>query len=179
MSDLVSLLEFKKHLNIAENETSKDRMFMQMITQASDLVRARTRRTWQVQSDQIEKFTPHVNSQIIQVRYYPIVSVSYVKENDTELTVNQDYYVHENVGQIKRTGDTHWTTLDDGVEVKYTGGEVAPEGLKLNVLEWLAAVSRERTKTYTTNEGIEASVAITSVPDWVTKGFMIYHKVLV
>ena len=44
MSDLVSLLEFKKHLNIAENETSKDRMFMQMITQASDLVRARTRR---------------------------------------------------------------------------------------------------------------------------------------
>lgn len=180
MADLISITELKLHLPINSSDTSKDLYLQSLIKLGSDHVRRITHRAWAAATiDIVEKFTPTINIELLQVKYFPIISITSVVENGVTLTEDSDYFVNYAIGQFKRLNETEWIEKDHGVVITYKGGEEPPDGLKLLVINWIASISGERTRTFTTEDGVEQAVTITTIPKWVTDGLEYYTKVLI
>lgn len=179
MADLITITELKLHLPIAPTDTSKDLYLQSLIKLSSDLIRRKTKRAWEAAaSSAIEKFTPTINTTLLQVRYFPITELTSVVENGVTLTEDSDYFVDYAIGQFKRINNSTWAEIDHGVVITYKGGEVAPDGLKLLAINWIASISGERVRTFTTEDGVEQAVTTLSMPAWVTQGLRAYTKVL-
>lgn len=170
MGNLVSLAEVKTHLDIPSDDESKDARLNQLIPQVSDIVSDYCRDDFEQKEHDPEWFDG--GSEAIWVRHRPIKSIIYLKFDGQTLIENTDFLVYYPIGKIvpytaiwRRYPTFRWAGDKKVIEVKYIGGHNgAPSAVKFGCLEWLAVLSGLKKKTYTTNDGVEATVTLTTIP---------------
>lgn len=173
MTDLVTLSEVKTFLKIQQSDVSNDERLKSLITQISQVVRDFCGRDF-ANIARVEYFDGGV--QEIFLKHYPVIKIDSIKEEDMLLTENQDFIAYYDTGRICRIGAMYLMGAKEGyftsglknIEVKYISGPATiPDSIKYGTLEWIAVSSGLKTKTYTTNEGVEATVALTTIPEHV------------
>lgn len=103
MGNLTTLAAQKTLLNIDALDTSSDAFLNALISLTSKQIETYLDRSLGI-DDYIENLSPS-NTQVMQMRQWPVNTVAYVKEDNVLLTVNVDYFLYSqyvNAGQIYR-----------------------------------------------------------------------------
>jgi len=147
-----------------------------LIPRASELIELETKRVFNVRTftETLDDNGKQIVEDCIFTEYFPIQSVTSLTIDGTLKVLNTDYWVY-------RTYILYNDTIvsdPQGVVVNYTGGYVElPQNIHQVCIEIASIMANLKTVTYTTDEGIDKSVILTSFPDYIEDVFKKYRKV--
>ena len=179
--DYAVLSEIKTQLGIASTDTGRDAKLSLFIAAVTDLIDTYCGRNFLLNTITNETvYVPDRYTEKIFTKYFPIISVQSILENDVPLTENIHFFAYP--GWIEKATYTpdftaYWNSIPKKVVVSYTAGYASvPAAIKQVANEWVAILAMEKTKTFTTDEGIEKTVLLTSMPEYV-KEILNMHRV--
>ena len=167
MVDYTDLAKVKIWAGIRAADTTRDAKLTAQIPRATSYIDLATGRNFQApgSTDTTEVIKLKQAQSTIYPKCFPIISVTEIKEDTLLLAADLDYSV---VGQsIERLGGD-WIQVPYAITIKYKGGyTTVPAVIEQCANEITTIFAGEKTKTYTNNEGVEQTVYINEVPDWV------------
>ena len=164
--DAVVYSDVKTYLGIPTAETGQDARITAMLPLAVAEIRNYCRDDFEA-SSRSETFQLPYGKPDIFLTYYPVSSTGLtVVEDGTALVLDSDYTIENTTGRLNRL-DANWVTSPDKVVVTYTGGEnlTYKQEILTVLYELIGIRCGLKTRSYTTGEGIQAAVTITSLPD--------------
>ena len=169
-ADLITLEEYKTSEKI--EGLKDDSKLASLISSVSQLVKTYCANTFvdYVTTDKSEIHSLPWQSEIIQTRESPLISVSLVEERAspgneyTTLVADDDYFVDtttDTIYRISSTGFAYWPTGPGAVKITYRAGySEVPSDLKLAVIDMVRYYHKEE---YKTNRAF-AGVSVTNEP---------------
>jgi len=95
-------------------------------------------------------------------KYFPIISLSSLKEDGVTLVVETDYELYPEY--IKRVAG-FWDTRRNKIEVAGDFGvDPTPPFIEMIATEMAGILALEKTKTFTTGDGVQQTITLTSWP---------------
>lgn len=174
----ITTAKVKEYYNIPASDTKRDAYIEVMLQKAIDEVRSYCKHDFESKARTSEDVIVERYSNKAFVQYRPIASVTSVIEDGVELISGTDYYTHKNIGMIERLcGD--WDSTPGNLVVSYTGGIALNQDVVQVVMELIGIYAGLKVRTYVTNEGIEQSVTITSIPKDLQSRLDLYRLVMV
>lgn len=176
MAAWITLSDLKTYFNITN--TALDTKLAACITMAQAAVEQellKANLVYGTFTDVVEYITVNdYQDAFFTEQHHFITTLTYLKENDSELTENSDFYLSKSIGKFTRAGG-YWTTTPKGIEVKYSVTNAVPEDMKLALMQYTGVIAGIATKTYITNEGIEKT-ADQGIPQFV-KDIIECHRI--
>jgi hypothetical protein len=120
---------------------------------------------------------PHSRCERIFIRA-PIITVTEIVERGTVLDLTTDVILEKHIGAIKKTPGSFWETgmYDDDTQIRYPikvtgtfGFSSVPADIDQAASELGAILAGLKKRTFITNEGIERTVNVTSMPEYITQ----------
>lgn len=168
MADYTTLAKVKTYLGIKTSDTTRDAKLSAMIPRATAEIDGATGRNFQAPgaTDTTEYFKIRDHGiKRIYPKNFPIVSVTSLAEDTLTLTQDLDYTVGE--FSIEKLSGS-FIRVPYKLTLKYKGGfTTVPADIEQAANEIVAVLAGEKLKTYTTNEGVEQTVFINSIAEWV------------
>lgn len=137
-----------------------DEKLTPLISQVSQMIMTYCNRYFE-DKNWIEYHDGGYNNKVFPI-HTPIKQVSSIEENETSLAAT-DYKVYDTY-IVKK--DANWSLGYQNIKISYTSGDSLPDDIKYCAIDLVSILSRLKTTTYTTNEGIEASIVYTSIPSY-------------
>lgn len=173
---------FKKTVGITQSSADRDDAYTRALVSASVLFDKWTNTWWNFREHNvtIRGANAHLGGEFAvsnpntRIRsslelFMParIITIDEIKE-DTVLIPATDYFVESS--WIEKLNGRAWSTERQGIVVKgdfgYPAGEV-PEDVRQAVIEIAAAMTGARKKSFIQDDGIERTVALTTMPTYV------------
>ena len=169
MADWVTKAEVKLYSGVATADTAKDAIIDANIPRAQAMIEQYILKSGQVFgtfTDVVEKITaPSRSNKIFPRKHSFITTLTSVTEDGDVLSEGEDYEVDLTTGIITRL-DGWWSITENGIEIKYSVTNPAPDDIKLALIEYVAVLCGIKSKTFVTSEGIERTVA-QGIPDFI------------
>lgn len=163
MSNYTSIAKVKAFLDITD--TSRDAKFTALLPAVDKFIDSYTGRQFlqlTITDEDVEIEADDVK--IILPKQFPIITVTKVEVGGVVLAIS-DYFVYS-WGIKKAAG--YWSSMPKAIKITYTAGySSVPADIEQAATELVAILAQEKTKTFTTNEGVEQTVLITSMPTYV------------
>lgn len=172
MADYTTLAKVKEFLGITD--ILKDAKLTSLISRVTAIINSYTSRFFDQQTitNEILEVTED-EIKLIFPKNYPIISVTSITEDDVALVENTDFYVYSTF--IKRNG--YWLKKPKAIKITYVAGYVTvPADIEQVEIEMVGILAGEKIKTFTTNEGVEQTVLITSMPTYLKEILDLYAK---
>jgi hypothetical protein len=170
MADWVTTAEVKLYAGVPTADTAKDTLIAANIPRAQAMIEQYILKSGQVYgtfTDVVEYLSPvNLTKSIFSRLHTFITTLSYVKEDGIELIADDDYVVELDMGRIERQGG-NWMAGANKVEIKYSCTNPVPEDIKLALLEYVSVLSRIKSTTFITAEGVEKT-AEQGIPSFIT-----------
>lgn len=168
--------DVKRLCAIERLNTNNDTKIKSMIPRVCEIVDNETKRVWNVRT--FTEIADHNTKNVVEdtffTKYFPIVSVTSMVVNTIALTENTDFVVYDSY-IISLNGD--YVLDSKGLVITYTGGNATvPEFIRQIATEVTAILCNLKTVTYTTAEGIDKAVILTTTPEYVQDMYDKYRK---
>ena len=168
--------DVKRLCAIERLNRNNDTKIKSMIPRVCEIVDNETKRVWNVRT--FTEIADHNTKNVVEdtffTKYFPIVSVTSMVVNTIPLTENTDFVVYDSY-IISLNGD--YVLDSKGLVITYTGGNATvPEFIRQIATEVTAIFCNLKTVTYTTAEGIDKAVILTTVPEYVQDMYDKYRK---
>jgi len=174
----ITVAKVKEYYNIPALDTSRDTYIGVMLQKAIDEVCSYCKHDFESKARSNEEVIVFDPSNKAFLQYRPVASVSSVIEDGTTLVAGTDYYTHKNNGMIERLNGI-WNGIPGKLIVSYTGGIALNQDVVQVVMELIGIYAGLKVRTYVTNEGVEQSVTITSIPKDLQMRLDLYRLVMV
>lgn len=172
--DNITTAEVKAYFGITN--TDKDSIIDVVRPLVVDKIKEYCRHDFESKARTNEKPVIKIRQKNFYSVYLPVdASDITVVEDGTTLTEDSDYFVDLRTGRFERIrnqddifaeqGGAYWTTKHNAIVISYTGGEALTQDVVLVFYEMVGIYAQLKTKTYVDNEGIEAAVTLTALPD--------------
>lgn len=168
--------DVKKFCHIARNNSNNNEKIKELIPKASAMIDSETNRFFNqrtITNEIHDDETKTIEENKLFPKYFPIISVTSLVENTITLTENTDFYVYDNF--IRKTTD--FIPDYKGISLTYVAGKaIIPDLIRQICTEITSILANLKIVTYTTDEGIERSVILTTMPDYVKERLAGYRK---
>jgi len=167
MADYTTLAKVKEWAGIRTADITRDAKISAQIPRVTSYIDNFTGRNFQATgiTDTTEVIKLRQEQNIIFPKLFPIISVTEIKEDTLVLIPDMDYSVSS---QSILKLYSNWIRVPYAITIKYKGGYAAvPALIEQAANEIVTIFAGEKIKTYTNNEGVEQTVYINEVPDWV------------
>jgi hypothetical protein len=174
----ITTAKVKEYYNIPAIDTKRDAYIAVMLQKAIDEVCSYCKHDFESKARDNEVVIVGEFSSKAFLQYRPVASVSAVVEDGDTLIAGTDYYTHLNIGIVQKLcGD--WNSIPGRLVVSYIGGIALNQDVVQIVMELVGIYAGLKVRTYVTNEGIETSVTVTSMPKDLEKRLDLYRLVMV
>lgn len=174
----ITTAKVKEYYNIPESDTKRDSYIAVMLQKAIDEVCAYCKHDFESKARTSEDVIVEQYSNKAFLQYRPVASVASVIEDGITLVSGTDYYTHKNIGMIERLCG-YWNSIPGNLVVSYTGGIALNQDVVQVVMEIIGIYAGLKVRTYVTNEGVEQSVTITSIPKDLQNRLDLYRLAMV
>jgi hypothetical protein len=174
----ITTAKVKEYYNIPALTTDRDAYIAVMLQKAIDQVCQYCGHDFESKARASEEVIVDKNSIKAFLDYRPVASVESVIEDGDTLISGTDYYTHKAIGCIERL-EGEWNSIPGKLVVSYTGGVALNQDVVQVVMELIGIYAGLKVRTYVTNEGIEQSVTITSIPKDLKERLDLYRYVRV
>jgi hypothetical protein len=159
-----TLAELKRRVGQEKDQNDQDDLLRDVLVDSSALFDEWTNTWWNKRSVTITT-DAHSSPQIKLFMPAPIISVTSITEDD-KLIDAADYHVYADY--IEKDGRYSWSTTQQGiVVVAVLGFTTIPKDARAVTLEIASMLSGMRTKSFTMDDGVERTVFLSDMPDWV------------
>lgn len=174
----ITTAKVKEYYNIPSADTSRDTYIGVMLQKAIDEVCSYCKHDFESKARTSEDVIVESESNKAFLQYRPVASVESVVEDGETLISGTDYYTHKSIGMIERLNG-EWNSISGKLVVSYTGGYTLNQDVVQIVMELIGIYAGLKTRTYVTNEGVENTVTVTSIPSDLLKRLDLYRLVMV
>lgn len=174
----ITTAKVKEYYNIPVTDTKRDAYIAEMLQKAIDEVCSYCKHDFESKARVNEVVIVEEYSNKAFLQYRPVASVSAVVEDTDTLISGTDYYTHLNIGMVEKLNG-EWNSIPGKLVVSYVGGVALNQDVVQVVMELIGIYAGLKVRTYVTNEGIETSVTITSMPKDLEKRLDLYRLAMV
>ena len=168
--------DIKRFCLLDRYNANYNQKIIQIIPKASMLIDVETKRVWNMRGflETHDNETNTIEDTLIFPKYYPIDQVFSLIYNGTTQVKDTNFYVYKTY--IK--GAMDWLCEPHGLVLSYSAGNpVVPNFIRQLAIEIASIMANLKTVTYTTAEGIDQAVIVTSFPDYIQSVYKKYKKV--
>lgn len=164
MPAYANLAELKAYTGLETEVVQQDQFLTAMLVRASQRIDTWTRTFWDKRTLVV---TTEATSDHQQRLFMPahILSIASVTQGGIALAT-EDFYAYATWLELE--GRLPWSNLQQDIVVAGDFGfKTVPDDVKLATLEIASILSGIKTKTMITDEGVERTVTLTTMPGWV------------
>jgi len=170
----ITFTDVKNYYNIPSTDTSHDSQLTIIIAMAIDIVKEYCNNDFEIKA-RVDRPSIVPLRYSFMLNYYPVASIESLTEENITLIEDSDFYVHKEYGKVdKKTASSSiltessggcWSTDSNAIEVNYTAGEALTQDVVMVIYEIVGIRAGIKKRTYTDNEGVEATVVLNSIPE--------------
>lgn len=168
--------DVKRFCQIPRDNQNNNEKIKSLIPKASEMIELETKRVFNVRSftEVLDNNSPQIVEDTIFPKYFPVQTVTSLSINGFVKILNSDYWVYNTF--IKYNGDI--VSENKKVILSYTGGYVVlPAMINQLCTELTSILANLKTVTYTTAEGVDKAVILTTFPDYIAQTYKKYKRV--
>jgi len=169
-------VDVKRFCQIDRSNHNNDEKIKQLIPRASEMIDINTKRVWNQRAflEIHDSETQTIEETLLFPEYYPIDSVISLLIDGAAQVEGTNFWVYPTY--IKAAQD--FSSEPQGITLSYIAGNViVPDFIRQLATEITAILSNLKTVTYTTEDGIDKAVILTTFPEYIQDTYNKFRKV--
>lgn len=168
--------DVKRFCQIDRLNQNNNQKIQQLIPRASEMIDINTKRVWNQRAflETHDDSTQTIEENILFPEYYPIDSVVSLLIDGNAQTEGTNFWVYPTFIRALLI----FASEPRGIVLSYIGGPTTiPDFIRQMAVEITSILANLKTVTYTTEDGIDKAVILTTFPDYINETYKKFKKV--